>query len=100
MLFLREALPTNHFRAAGILVPEVRAASTILDPGSISNTTLSRSGLSLVKARLIAQNKQLPWRVERMREFILRPLRFVLGPKVLYFLATSGSYNEQLTSTP
>ena len=46
MLFLGKALPTNYFKAAGI-VPEAGAASAIQHPGSIPNTRLRSAAVFL-----------------------------------------------------
>jgi hypothetical protein len=42
-----------------------------------------------VMQRFLTENKQLPLQKERTWEFILRPLRLIFRPTVLYFLATS-----------
>jgi hypothetical protein len=38
-----------------------------------------------VMQRFLTENKQLPWQIQRMLEFILSPLRLVFRPTVLYF---------------
>ena len=43
-----------------------------------------------VTQRFLIENKQLPRQIERTSEFILRPLRLLFRPAVLYFQPCLG----------
>jgi hypothetical protein len=48
-----------------------------------------------ITQRFTAENKQLPWQIERTWGFILRLLWLVFAPTVLYFLATFAAARDK-----